>query len=105
MYAIGRRDKRSVGLTAFVVRVRNGELLRRYAPVAIFVLRNQAVVLIFCKHVRQPFAQIWITVDNGLFVAELPVKHIAGHRKDGRPRHIVLVIVPEGWGDVRQGTV
>ena len=103
---IGRGDQRPVRDAVRVRAVHQLERLRGHAPVAVAVLGDDAVRIgIAPIHIFHPFHNGSIAVADRLEVAELLPEQVAAHRQGRRPGHVVGIIIPEGRGDVRDGTV
>ena len=58
------------------------QLLWWYAPVAVFILGDDAVLIrIFSQDMVDPFPDGWIRIDDRLLVAKLMIEHITGERQ------------------------
>ena len=74
---VGRRDEAAVRFAGRVLRMDQLQLLGRYAPVAIGVLGDDAVLQIVSHQVLQPALDIRIRLVDGFAVAVLAIQHVA----------------------------
>ena len=92
----------AIGLSLRILTVNQFQLLRWYAPVAVFILGDDAVLIrIFCQDMVDPFSDGWIRIDDRLPVAKLMIEHITGERQGCRPGNIIGIVIPEGRSHIR----
>ena len=92
----------AIGLSLRILTVNQFQLLWWYAPVAVFILGDDAVLIrIFCQDMVDPFPNGWIRIDDRLLVAKLMIEHITGERQGCRPGNIIGIIIPEGRSHIR----
>ena len=81
------------------------QLLRWHTPVRILPATDNAVLTVLLYNMLHPLFDEWITALNSLTIAILAPQHIARERQCCRPRHIVAIVVPEGWRHIGDATV
>ena len=99
---IGGGYQLAIGLSLRILTVNQFQLLRWYAPVAVFILGDDAVLIrIFSQDMVDPFPDGWIRIDDRLLVAKLMIEHITGERQGCRPGDIIGIVIPESRSHIR----
>lgn len=79
---IGGGYQLTISFSLRILTMNQFQLLWWYAPVAVFILGDDAVLIcIFCQDMVDSFPDGWIRIDDRLLVAKLMIEHITGERQ------------------------
>ena len=103
---IGRGEQRTIGLACRVFAMDEFEPLGWHTPVAVGVLRDDAIGIAICLHqMSNPFLDVRIAIGKRFCIAVLPPEHIAGERQGGGPRDVIAEVVPEQRSHIGQTAI
>ena len=102
---VGRSNESAVGYALGVTAVYQLYVLRRHAPVAVFVARHQSVLAVLILHVAEPALHVAVVVAHRFGVAILVIHHLEREGQGRRPCYVVRIIVPVGRSHVGYAAV